>query len=309
MAKFSPPWASVGGVVRSPTVDEQADGFECGPADLELFNRKLQGYDGELQAILDEGSITGSEGDDTGVLQAILNIIAAVTGEADTSGYVLFSQAQARLPIFPEVTTNNGVITVTAPSTGTVRVPASAIILHRGIRPYTTAETDLSTSSSKTYHLRFQVTAGVGAFVLKDLADTGYNPTVATEANEAFDSTYDDMLVARVVTNSSNVATITNLVNKDRMSISGETEQGRDAPFQDGASAAGLNGRTLTFDLARRPKVAISALTDIDTTRNGITEFNIGIRVNSRYNATYWYQNDGTNPALDQARFSYEVWA
>jgi len=214
MADFSPPFGSVGGVNRSPTVDEQNDGFSCGDADLTLFNRLFGRIEAEMKAIQDAGGISGTEGDDTTVLQAILALINAAAGGGETSDYVLFSQAQARLPIFPEVTTNNGVIAVTAPSTGTVRVPASATILHRGIRTYTTAETDLSTTASKTYHLRWNPTDG---FALKDLADTGYNPTVAAETNAAFDSSYDDMLVARIVTNSSNVATITNLVNKDRL--------------------------------------------------------------------------------------------
>lgn len=214
MADFSPPFGSVGGVNRSPTVDEQNDGFSCGDADLTLFNRLFGRLEAEMKAIQDAGGISGTEGDDTTVLQAIEALISAATGGGDTSQYVLFSQAQARLPIFPEVTTNNGVIAVTAPSTGTIRVPASATILHRGIRTYTTAETDFATSSSKTYHLRWNPTDG---FALKDLADTGYNPTVAAETNPAFDSAYDDMLVARVVTNSSNVATITNLANKARL--------------------------------------------------------------------------------------------
>lgn len=215
MADFDPPFASVGGVNRAPTTDEQSDGFGCGDADLTLFNRLFGRIEAELNAIQVEGGITPTEADDTTVLQAIQAMISAATGGGDVSNYVLFTQAQARLPIFPEVTTGSGVITVTAPSTGTVRVPAAATVLHRGIRTITTAETDLVTTASKTYHLRCAIAAGVLTFSLKDLADTGsYNPTTAAETNVAFDSTYDDMLVARVVTNSSNVATITNLTNK-----------------------------------------------------------------------------------------------
>lgn len=211
MADFDPPFASVGGVNRSPTTDEQSDGFQCGGADLILFNRLFGRIEAELKAIQDAGGIAGSEGDDTTVKQAIEAMIAAATGGGDTSQFVLFSQAQARLPIFPEVTTNNGVIAVTDLGTGNIRIPASATILHRGIRTYTTVQTDLATTASKTYHLRWNPTDG---FTLKDLSDTGYNPTVAAETNAAFDSTYDDMIVARIVTNSSNVPTITNLVNK-----------------------------------------------------------------------------------------------
>lgn len=252
MAKFSPPWASVGGVTRSPTVDEQNDGFPCGPLDLDLWNRLIQRYDAELQAILDEGGITGTEEDDTGVLQAIQAMIAAATGGGDTSQFVLFSQAQARLPIFPEVTTNNGVINVTDLGTGNIRIPASATILHRGIRTYTTVQTDLATVLSKTYHLRWNPTDG---FALKDLADTGYNPTVAAETNAAFDSTYDDMLVARIVTNSSNVPTITNLINKAR--ILQEIENSGSISTNSGGDGANRSA-TLTFNLARTPVMSVT---------------------------------------------------
>jgi len=243
--------------------------------------------------------------------KAIEMAISAATGGGDTSQFLLVSQARARLPFFPEILSADGKMNVTSPSAGTVQVPTSVTFQHRGIYPVSTSDyieddRTFATLASKTYHLRWNPVDG---FVLEDLADSGYNPTVLAEGNVAFDSAYDDMLISRVVTNSGNIATITNLVNKVRVAISGEVEQGRDAPFQDGASASGMNGRLLTYDLARRPQVAISALTDIDTSRNGITEFNVGVRANSRYNATYWYQNDSTSPSVDSARFSYEVWA
>lgn len=252
MADFSPPFSSVGGVNRSPTVDEQSDGFTCGAADLTLFNRLFGRIEAELKAIQDEGGITGSEEDDTTVLQAIQAMIAAATGGGDTSQFVLFTQAQARLPIFPEVTTNNGVIAVTSPSTGTVRVPASATVLHRGIRSITTAETDFVTTSSKTYHLRCAISAGTLTFSLKDVSDGVYNPTAAAETSAIFDSTYDDMLVARVVTNSSNVATITNLINKNAYQtvLSGNMSVANPATL---ITATGTV--TLTHNLARTPRI------------------------------------------------------
>lgn len=304
MAKFSPPWASVGGVTRSPTVDEQNDGFPCGELDLDLWNRLIQRYDAELQAILDEGGITGTEEDDTGVLQAIQAMIAAATGGGDTSQFVLFSQAQARLPIFPEVTTNNGVIAVTSPGTGQIRVPASAVILHRGIRTYTTVQTDFATVLSKTYHLRWNPTDG---FALKDLADTGYNPTVAAETNAAFDSTYDDMLVARIVTNSSNVPTITNLTNKDRFSLSGEVAI-TSVSFQDSTAPSAITGgQTITINSARRCRAAIAAITDLDGSSTTI-ETSFGVVVDSRYSARAFFQLSGTTPTPG-VYIGYEVWA
>ena len=44
-----------------------------------------------------------------------------------------------------------------------------------------------------------------------------YNPLNLPETDPRFDSSYDNMLIARVITNSANVATITNLVNRNVM--------------------------------------------------------------------------------------------
>lgn len=299
MAKFSPPWASVGGVVRSPTVDEQNDGFPCGPLDLDLWNRLFQGIHAELQAILDEGGITGTEEDDTGVLQAIQAMIAAATGGGDTSQFVLFSQAQARLPIFPEVTTNNGVIAVTDLGTGNIRIPASATILHRGIRTYTTVQTDLATVLSKTYHLRWNPTDG---FTLKDLADTGYNPTVAAETNAAFDSTYDDMLVARIVTNSSNVPTITNLINKDRHEINGENAL-------DATQRSLAQSTSVAVNLARTPKTAMRYRNDIRRGGDAGEEVDTGVAAVSRYTLNVWYRRSVLyGGSADNGTIGWSAW-
>jgi hypothetical protein len=250
MADFDPPFSSVGGANRSPTTDEQADGFSCGSADLTLFNRLFGRIEAELKAIQDEGGVAGTEEDDTTVLQAIQAMIAAATGGGDTSQFVLFSQAQARLPIFPEVTTNNGVIAVTSPGTGQARVPANAVILHRGIRTYTTVQVDFNTEVSKTYHLRWSPTGGAnGTFVLKDIADVSYNPTVAIESNSAFDSNYDDVLIARIITNSSNVLTITNLANKARLA---HTERALGVISPIGSGGQGMTAN-ITVNWARAP--------------------------------------------------------
>jgi hypothetical protein len=264
---------------------------------MTLFNRKFQGYDAELSAIQDAGGITGTEGDDTTVLQAIQALINAATGGGDTTDYVLFTQAQTRLPIFPEVTTNNGVIAVTSPVTGTIRVPASATVLHRGIRTITTAETDLSTTASKTYHLRCAISGGTLTFSLKDLADTGYNPTVAAETNAAFDSTYDDMLVARVITNSSNVATITNLKNVHDLRTSGValSPNGSLTGFQreDNISPDNISQYDLVnLNWARLPMPCLTAINDQNFANAGVTEGNVGVRALSRYQLAVWGQGD-----------------
>lgn len=170
----------------------------------------------EIMAVITAAGIDGSNADLTQLLQAIQALISAATGGGDTSNFVLMPAARARLPIFPEVLTSDGRIPVSAPSTGTVRVPAGYDFLHRGIFAITTVQVDFVTVANKTYHLRWNPTNG---FQLKDLADAGYNPTALTEADVGFDSTYDNMLVAKVVTSAGNVATITALANKSDLTV------------------------------------------------------------------------------------------
>lgn len=116
-------------------------------------------------------------------------------------------------PIFPEVE-GNGLFTVTSPATGQVRIAAGTGWTHRGAFSYTSAQTDLLTVASKTYHLRWD---RVNGFALYDLSSGSYNPSAVAETDAAFDTTYDSMLIARVVTSSGNTPTITALVNKNRL--------------------------------------------------------------------------------------------
>ena len=168
----------------------------------------------EIVTVIKNAGLTPVKTDPTQLDQAIDKKILAATGGGGDDNYVLMTQARVRLPIFPEVLTADGRLPVVSPSAGQVRVPAGYEFLHRGIFLVTTEQVDFVTSANKTYHLRWNPTDG---FALKDVADVAYNSASLAETVVSFDSTYDDMLVARVVTNSSNVATITNLTNKDRL--------------------------------------------------------------------------------------------
>ena len=248
MANFTIPFGS-SGEKRFPTTSERQNGFLCGPADRALFTGELYRLEAEIGEVMSYAGIAGSDSDMTQLRQAILALISAATG-GNPAGYVLMTQARARLPIFPEVDNVDGRIVVTSPSTGTVRLPGGVNFNHRGIFTVTTSQTDFATDPSKTYHLRWDQTNG---FRLRDLANAGYNPTALAETNTIFDSTYDDMLIARVITNSSNIPTITNLANKDRIRFK-ETKSGL------GTIVAGGNGQdgiiftdTSTYNWARTP--------------------------------------------------------
>lgn len=209
----------------NPTEREQ--GFPCGPADQRLFNGMFNRIEAEVGHVIDYAGLTGSDADLTQLRQAIQQLIlSGIAGlvdtgsvpSIDTSQFVLIGQARARLPIFPEILNTTGLMGVTSPAPGTIRVPASVTFQHRGIFPIVTVLEDFATAINKTYHLRWTpALAGLQGIVLKDLSDVGYNPTSAAETDPKFDSKYDDMLIARIITNGSNIATITNLVNFDRL--------------------------------------------------------------------------------------------
>ena len=304
MADFDPPFAQ-NGEFRFPNANEQSLGWPCGPTDQALLSGLFRLHNGNIGEVIREAGVTGQDGDLTKLVRAIRALIIAEIGEADpgTAGdlsqLVLMAQARNRLPIFPDVQNADGRIGVTAPSTGTVRLAGGVEFLHRGIFRVTTTQTDFATDPSRTYHLRWTPTDG---FALRDLASGSYNPGTLSEANVAFDSTYDDMLIARVITNSSNVATITTLRNSDRWSDVFVTERGRDGPYQDNISdpANVTNVRSSSvFDvnLARAPNAALTAALDIDY---DTTEANFGVHVMSRYRVRAFDQikGNGANSSI-----------
>lgn len=149
-------------------------------------------------------------------------------------------------PIFPEVNTTDGLFTVTSPSAGTVRIAAGTTWTHRGAFTYTSELTDLSTLANKTYHLRW---GRVNGFALYDLSSGTYNPSALAETDPSFDTTYDDMLFARVVTNGSNVATITRLANRARLALSQRTT----GTITDSGFGSRTLSTTLSLNWSRTP--------------------------------------------------------
>lgn len=205
-----PPGESAGAPYVDGNLSAGIEGSEVPAAAIEHPMR-------ELDHLIDFYGLTPNPEDLEQVRKAIQAAIAAATGGGDTDDYILISQARARLPIFPEALTADGKINVASPGAGSILVPPTVNFQHRGIFPLSTSDYSepdrtFTTLANKTYHLRWNPVDG---FALKDVADAGYNPTSAAEKSAIFDSTYDDMLVSRVVTNSSNVATITNLINKN----------------------------------------------------------------------------------------------
>lgn len=296
MANFNPPFSNSADL-RYPTSDERSGGFECGPADRELFNGLFHRLESEVGAVIDGAGIVQNDGDLTQLYQAIQALIDAATGGGDPSQFLLVAQARARLPIFPETQTADGRINVVTNGTGSIRVPGGVTFLHRGIFPVTTVQTDFATSISKTYHLRWNPTDG---FQLMDLTDPAYNPTTAPESSPIFDSTYDNMLVSRIITNSSNLATITNLVNKDKIKFS----YARDYLVYGRPGSLGIPSvqaqvyETISYNFARTPMFVMNGYEEsggVPNVSGDADEGNIYPSSVSRYAATvfaYCYDVD-----------------
>ena len=213
----------------------------------------------EIVHVIDFAGLVPNRNDLEQLRKAIEAIIASQTGGGETAQYLLLAQASSRLPIFPEVLSADGRINVSSPSTGTILVPSTVQFMHRGIAPYSTstyteAQRTFATTGGKTYHVRWTPTGG---FAMRDLSNTSYNPDLVSEDSARFDSSFDDMLVARVVTNSSNIPTITNLANKARMeldmSAAGPAEVYTYGTGRDGARFS----NTFQIGWGRRPSIAV----------------------------------------------------
>lgn len=165
-------------------------------------------------------------------------------------------------PIFPEVNTTDGLFTLSSPGAGTFRIAAGTTWTHRGAFLYTSALTDLATSANKVYHARWD---RVNGFALYDLASGTYNPSSVAETDPVFDTTYDSMLVARVVTNGSNVATITSLANKNQFAVTLDFDYDVNSV---GTTWTTLAGSSVGLSWARTPTIKTCSFSGLQTNQN-----------------------------------------
>lgn len=173
-----------------------------GTLTLDNLGAGAQVYKETVSDVAKLRSVKGADG--VSVTQSATEIIVSGAG---------FGQF---FPFFPEVETATGKLGVTG-STGQVVVDTGQTFIHRGSRRIATGDTSapgrtFALNASKAYHLRWQWNNGSPAYVLKDLADNAYTGG-SIDGHKKFDSTFDDMLIALVVTNASNVPTVTTLVN------------------------------------------------------------------------------------------------
>lgn len=240
----------------------------------------LNGLQEEVLAVIESAGIEPNKDIWTQLLEAIDKKIEAV---------------RVLLPIFPNTLTADGKFTVSQTGPGQISVAAGTTWIMRGGKSYTSALTPLNTAPSKLYHLRWIKDAG---FQLFDIASLVYNPTALAEDNPAFDSSYDNMLVARVITDVSNVATITPLVNRPKLAIL----QNKRIVTPGALNWTVRSGTSITLNWARTPERAAASLSEIRSFNNGpdgtITPVdkgivrNVGVRVSDSAPPTRYQVND-----------------
>jgi hypothetical protein len=207
----------------------------------------------EIVEVIEDAGLTPSEGDLTQLRQAIDRKIEKV---------------RVNLQVYPEVLSSDGKLTVTPVTPGLIRIPAGQEFVMRGGKLVTTGVVDLVTVANRTYHLRWrQEWVGAAGFALKNCADVGYNASgnVADEVLPVFDSTYDEPLFARVVTDGSNIATIHTLVNRPSMILHTERRDVLSNTLDWGA----LAGSSTTLNWSRTPDVVYFALNEFRSNNIG----------------------------------------
>ena len=228
----------------------------------------------------------------------------------------LYATGYTNSPIYPQCDETDNELVVSNLGSGTLEVAASQNFIWRGwvnvgTSSFSSGDRQVTTSSSKTYHLHWHAPGTgdatpessypFGRFRLKDLSDSGYNPSTLAEADEAFDTTYDDMLIARVVTDGSNVPTITLLANAHALNGTG-TESGSNEGFEDDVAPDDVStqGHQVTLNWSRKPYVALRAANDwapVSATDTSSTsyEVNMGWNSQSRYSIYGWCQRQGNS--------------
>lgn len=253
---------------RLPNANEETQGFPTGAADIDLFNGLIHAFGQEIRNVITAAGITPSNGSTSQLSAAISGLISAATGSGDTSQFLLTAQAAARLPIWPEVQTEDHTFNITSPGAGQARLPADVVFTHRGVVNYTTVQTDFALNANRTYHVRWNPDDGWQAL---DLTDAGYNPSVLDETDESFDTTFDDMLVARLVTDATNAVTITKLANTNRHYAKETFSETLD---NTGTSWANLSGTSVALNWGRRPMIEHLSLQGVHSNAIDAGEWN-----------------------------------
>ncbi|MBL4731498.1 MAG: hypothetical protein JKY82_02715 [Rhizobiaceae bacterium] len=146
--------------------------------------------------------------------------------------------------VFPEIETADAKLAIGDNNDGTLFIGGAQTWLLRGVFRFSSDDTNLAdrtvtTVANKTYHVRWHApgtgaaapieTYPYGRFELVDMT-----AAAPPEGDSSYDTTYDNMLVARIVTDGANASTITTFINRASLSFSANLAK---APSYLGSSA------------------------------------------------------------------------
>lgn len=204
-------------------VDEPYRDREAGVKGSAIQSRAVTDVMNEVVHTIDfflgDGS-AGSAQDDEDLEQLRKSIEKAI---ADAVGDDV---SLASLPVFPEINTADNRLSITDNADGTLTVDAAQTWLWRGHKLFSTDNIDLAdrtvtTVADKTYHLRWH-SPGEGTATPAETYPNGRfelaDMNGLTETDRQYDSSYDQMLVARIVSDGSNASTVTTLKNAVELS-------------------------------------------------------------------------------------------
>ncbi|MEF1288670.1 phage tail-collar fiber domain-containing protein [Vibrio sp. M260118] len=219
------------------------------------------------------------------------------------------SLALSKLPHYPEVLTANNQLDISLVGT-TLTVADNQVLRLYGWKDFNT--TEIQTKSfeidlAKTYHLRFTEANGLE---LKDLSDVVYNPTSKAETDPSFDSTYDDVLLAKI-----EAGILTPLINKPELNADMQMVGMSTNPVHP--------ARIFTYNWARTPIQSeglviginahgIAAFEDWNFSgRENVTAFDVLLVNLNRYMVHHKYRANDSNPSWEGGqlgvRFRQEV--
>lgn len=168
-------------------------------------------------------------------------------------------------PVFPHIQTTNNKLAISVAGLQ-ISVDAGQSWMHRGAFRYSSddyagAARTFATVNGKNYHLRW--TPGAG-FVLKDVTDAVYNPGALAETDPTFDSTHDDMLVAKI-SSSAGLAAVTPLTNAPLLKVRATTSGGGGVTTTgSGSDGVRFNG-TFVLNWARTPTPVLGGVAKNNT--------------------------------------------
>lgn len=173
---------------------------------------------------------------------------------------------------FPHVLTEDNRLAVSDNGDGTVTLAEGQSFLHRGFFARSTDDLGggartLAIPAGALGHLRWRWTGPSTApqLVFASLSDAAYNPGGLDEGDPAFDTTYDDMLIARIQRVGSGAPQITLLRNAAELLDEITDNAAMDAPNTNGSSRE----MSLVFDWSRRPSMVLPIVTSV-TVANAI---------------------------------------